>query len=636
MAERRHMSPRVSNRRSFVKNTTLGLFAISGVGVGAGYLRRNGWSADAQIVRVSTFAQGASSTSAAIEAAIREAGSMGGAVVDFEDRRYVVDGSVVVRVSGVTLANGFIEASGPFPALIVSAPDVVCQKMSYARSRDAAPTDSSRQRSCVVIEAGRFKSIDCDYKSANHACLYLAHGLCDGAVITGGHMSGTVPRQDASGIYAAPGRVGNRNITVEGVRISGTTQGILLFDTSDSLLRGNLVEHLRVLPTVNLRGWTHVSGDVWRQRTAPGQPGVDGAQTDRVDGNTRVVSVDDDMLGEVAIDVSRPDAYQASIEGGYVYLNLGGIDPNTRSIRSGILSGYACTIYATDANEHLCTGNTVIGNRLRDIDGIGIYLQLGNYPGGRDNRVAENVLHRVCLEGAQHKSLAFGGIGVGGGNDTSITGNFIHEVGSSGKPVPGVAVIPGMKNENPGGHVYDTTVIKGSSQGFQISASNWKLDSCRAADNADSGFVVWANTTGARVRNVTFYNCTAWNNGGEGFNIAGITPSIDYLSVRIEGGTAASNARRGVLVDGSDEPTVQDCAIVDLRLLENGTNAEHPQIALRKSCLRTVVGGCDMQSTADGAVGLRVEAGALETVVGRNHYELSIPEILEVPVLDEE
>lgn len=598
----------------------------------------NGWSGitgKPDITYVSRFVPLHGTFEDAIEAAVAEASGKPGGVVDFEGLHYVTTATVSVSADAVTLANGGIVPTGQFPALSVSGEGVTVRDMTFSRSQSAGVADSLEQRSCVTVSGEKFRSYDCSYLAANQACVYLSHGVCDGAVIRGGSMTGTSARQNACGVYAASGSVGNNDITVQNVFIHDTTEGILLFDTGSSLIQGNRVEHLRKLPDVTLTGWALVSGNIWRQRTASGSnPGVDGVSTDREDGNTRTITVDGVSFGDISPYGSSPGTNQAGISGGYVYINLGGTDPNTKTIVSGILSGYAYAIYVTGTtgvNEPLMRYNRFVDNHATDCDGFGIYFQFANYVGSFGNHAVNNTLKNVCLEGVQLLSLPFAGIGVVGGADTLIMGNTIDGVGAPGKTAPGIDVMPGISGNVPSGKIVGTTVRNGSSHGFQIRASGWTLTSCHAHGNAASGFRVWSNTASAVVRNVTLNGCHASYNGTAGFFLDGTSAAISYISASIIGGSAYNNTFWNVVFYAhASNANIRDSAVIGMELRDNG--ASYPQIQVRGVCQRALIDGNRTTSASSGAIGLQVEASTVDTVVGNNQYSLATPETLLAPV----
>jgi len=607
-------------------------FTLGGVDLGDPFpLPGAAWSGVTgrpNITYVSRFIPSYPTKKAAIEAAIAEAATKPSGIVDFEGVNYATESTVTINNAGVTLRDGGIVPTGQFPALAVQASDVTVQRMTFSRSTSSGVLDSSFQRSCVSVNAERFLSVDCHYLAANHACVYFNHANCNGSTIRGGSMRGVAARQDASGVYVAPGTTGNLRITIEGVLLHDMPQGVLMYDASYCVVRNNRALHLRKLPMLALTGWTNVSGNVWRQRSASGTAGVDGPTTDRNDGNTRVVYVNGTYTGEVAVGNTTPGTNQAGIDGGYVYINLGGVDPNTRTIESGILSGYAYMIYVTGANEGLACYNKFVDNYAEDVDGFGVYFQLGNNPGAVGNESINSQLKNVCLEGRQHPSLAFAGIGVGGGSDTHISGGIIDGVGGPTKQAPAVDVIPGTANTTKRGRISNVTVRNGSSQGFQIRASGWILNGCQAHENTANGFVVIPTVATDVVNNVELNGCHASKNGGEGIFINGTTATTGYVSARVNGGAVYDNTQRGILLraNGANQ-TVRDSAVLGVELRENG-NSSFPQVSIRDACQRTIVNDCNMVSAKSSAIGLQMDATAVDTAVGINLFSLAVAESL--------
>ncbi len=503
-------------------------------------------------ILVSDFFIDQSTTSdAAIAAALGAASTSPPGTVDFGGVSYVTLDTVRITHSGLTLQNGGITAAGQFPALVIEADDVTCRGMQFSRSQSSGISDSGFQRSCVSVSGKRFRSNDCRYLATNLACVYLSHAACDGALISGGEMTGCAAVHDGSGVYAQAGLIGNRNITINSVYIHDLVQAILLFDTGDSLIENNRVERMRKLATVPLTGWSQVGNNVWRQRSAAGTSGVDGVSTDREDGPTNTISVDGKNLGEVLSGTMTPSANGASSAGGYVYIDLEGADPNSATILSDIVSGYAYAIYAASLDAGLVSRNKICYNSAVDCDGFGIYLQLRGNANATGNHVLGNSLSSVCLAGVQHASLPYAGIGITGGSDTLLSGNNINGVGAFGENVPGIRVdFPVSYAGTPSGNIIGTTVTKSFGPGFDIRASNWSLQDCRAQDNRGSGFLVAASQDSAIVANVTLTDCHAHGNGRDGFSIDGSALGVGSVAASIVGGSATANAGRGVSVVG--------------------------------------------------------------------------------------
>lgn len=574
------------------------------------------------VVLVSHHVEGAASYEAAISAAITEAGANG--VVDFEGVSYVTTGTVTIATNGVTLTNGGITPTGQIPALAVNADDVTVENMTFSRSTSAPYDQTTSQRACVVVNGERFTSHDCDYLASAGACVYLTHAECNGAVIRGGRMTGTASFQNASGVYAAAGSTGNQNITVENVHLHDITDGVLLFDTGSSLVKDCRVEACRAIPTIELTGWTLVAGDIYRQRTASGStPGTDGPSTDRVEGNTGSVYVNGAHIGEVTQGSTSPTANRASVSGGYVYINLGGTNPNTQTITSKILSGYAFLSYLKEADPEVMSGNRFVGNYADDVDGFGLYFQMSNDGGCYGNQAIGNHFTNVCLEGSQNASLPFGGIGVIGGTDTLLALNTIDGVGSSGKTVPGVTIFPGTTNTDPSGRMIGMTVRGSLNVGYSLRASNWIVQGCRADDNANHGFYIYETAAGATVEGITLSGCLSQNNTGVGMFVDGTSTSITNMSVNIVGGASIGNGNRGIQISGSSAgTTVSGCSVIGVLVKENGTSSQ--QIILSGAAEKITVAGCNMIHSGS-STGLYVAATVANVVAVGNQFDISTP-----------
>ena len=574
----------------------------------------------ATIIRLAEFvdSSGGKAIEDAIAAAIAKAASIPDGVVDFEGVSYVTTATVTVSNGGVTLLNGGIKPTGQFPALLVQADDVTVQNMVFSRSTDSSPLDATAYRCCVVVSGKRFQSIDCAYLAANASCVYLSNGLCDGTVIRGGEMTTGPGRQSGSGVYVAEGPVLNRNIMIDGVYIHDTTTGVSLFDSSDCEVVNCRVQGIRALPSIPVKNWANVAGDVWRARIAKGTPAIDGVVSDRDDGSTNVVSVDGTQLGGV-FPGTFPDVNVASEADGYLYINLGGTDPNSKNILSGIVSGYAYMVY-TKMNP--CQNNRIVNSVAEDCDGFGIYFQVGlNGDGIGDNQAIGNTLRSVCLRGNQFDSLPFGGIGVLGGSNTILMDNVIEVVGSLAHPATGIRTIPSLFNQAPSGRIIGTTVRSGTAHGYRINARNWALENCHADQNANTGFLIETIWPDQIVDNIVLSDCIASRKGADGFSIDGRKSVSGYLSVRIKGGTSDQNGLRGAVFVGEPPNSVRNSELIGMRLRNNGSGPPaQPQIWVQSGTSRTTIDKCEMLSSTLDSVGLLVESGAIDTIVGRNEY----------------
>lgn len=567
----------------------------------------------------------------AIQDAIEEANSNSPKVVDFEGVSYVTTGTVTISDDGVSLINGGIRADGIFPALRVQAKDVTVRDMKFSRSKSRAWHDSSPERCCVVVTGERFRSYDCEYLAANLACLLLTHGACAGSVISGGEMTGTADVQNGAGVMTEPGLTGNRDITISGVFIHDVVAAVLLFDTSHSVVENCRVERLRKLPTLELTGWNLVSGNVYRQRSASGVPGVNGVPSDREDAATVVVTVNGEKYSGVKIGSTTPPENSASIAGGYIYINLGGMDPNNAIIFSDCVSGYGITVYSTNSNSELCGWNRITANTVADCDGFGVYLQLGGTAEAKGNQVAGNVLTNVCMTGSQTPALPFAGIGVAAGSETLITGNRVDGVGSPNNAVPGVYInwAKGVAG-TPSGQLVDTTVSRSYGFGFDIRSSNWTAHGCRAENNGNSGFTVKTTLMDGVVENIIFTDCTADSNGGEGFAVDGSVADIGYLTASIIGGAATGNGRRGIAFNSSPaRTTTKNCSAIGVDISDNSSSkpTEYAQVLVNGMAQKTRVVECRISDESTGAKGVVVAQAASGTIVEGNDYSISYPEI---------
>lgn len=222
---------------------------------------------------------------------------------------------------------------------------------------------------------------------------------------------------------------------------------------------------MRKIPTATLTGWTLVSGNVYRT-------------LDRTDNSTMIVRADGVQLTD-QVDTTTPTLNAWGLNGGYVYINVGG-DPSTKLIESDMPSGYGITFYWTETGYPGMNRNRADNNRVTDTDGIGIYMQFQSTPCAcRNNSTSNNVLKDVCLAGIQHTSLAFAGIGWGGGYDCVSVGAKIHRAGSTGKSAPGVR----MEN-NSSGRLVGVAAYGCFGAGIDVASANWTLEACITNGNA--------------------------------------------------------------------------------------------------------------------------------------------------------
>ena len=608
-------------------------FWVLGESVGSVPMPGAAWSnlvGKPETVFVSEYVAAAANIQTGISAAVTAAGE--GGFVDFEGVQYVTTGTVNVASAGVTLGNGGIVPTGEFAALSVPADDVTVQNMTFSRAATLPYGQDGGYSACVWVSGERFKSFDCDYLEAATVSVYLYGGLCDGAVIRGGSMTGTGTYINGSGVLVEWTAASNQNITIEGVHIHGLTNGIMAFDTGSSRIEGNYVENLRVPPTVTLTGWTLVSGTTWKQRTAVGtDPGVDGPLGDRADGPTVVLFNNDTQVSNVSS--STPGTNEWGSVGGYVYANLGGTDPNTRTMLSDIVGGYAYMLYNSQTDAANMSFNRVLNNYADDCDGFGVYLQVGNNGGAIDNHICGNVLKNVDLRGYQTESLPFGGIGITSGAGTLIANNTIDGVGSVDRPAPGVNIFRQPTELDPSGRIVGTSVRNSWGQGYHIWSSDWSLTGCRAEDGAKSGFALSHTGTDAYITGVTMTGCVADGNAEDGFLISGTTATINHISANIVGGAAISNGRRGISVAASTNPTptVRDVTVQGVTLTGNG-DASYAQINLSGIQARTIVTGCTMTSSTANAEGIIVGPDCTDVIVDNNTYDIANPETLSAPV----
>lgn len=542
-----------------------------------------------------------------------------GATVFFPPGDYTATEHTPIDTAGLTLLGyGATITGGAHQLFVVNADDVTLEGLTLVRSTDAATfSDTTAERSCVAVDADRFTSLNCDYTDANFACLYFNNGIAK-PTVRGGIFANSVATQNGCAIYAAAGTSPTVDITIDSVEVDGTAgcpDGILLFDCQRATVTSCHVHDLEILPTITIgANWSLVSGNVYRTRTAAGtNPGVDGVTTDRDDGPTRVVKLNGTQMGENTATPATPSANQWGISAGYLYINLNGTDPNTQTVTSGIVGGYGIMLYSANTASVPIIKNRVAGNRVHDVDGFGIYLQLGDAT-GVDNTTAQNTITAAALAGDQHTSLPFAGLGIIAGSRTVCVGDRVSECGTpSTSTCDGVKVLPGATNIG-GATFLGCTSNSNTRRGFAIS-NDCVLLGCEASGNTLDGVnCTPPAATAQTMRNIAVIGGKFQSNGLRGIAIDCTSATA---SAKISGTTCSNNTQNGILVLGT-----VDTSIVGNECTTNGATS-HAQIRVRSPAARTSVVGNVVHSATASAIGILVDAGTTNTVVTGNTASLT-------------
>lgn len=370
----------------------------------------------------------------------------------------------------ITVRNGSV-AADDCNVFTVTAPDVNLVDMNVSRlACTFAPTTADG--SMVAVTGRSFRSTNTNYSGAGRNCIYLTHAACNETVIDGGSFATTLRFQDAAAVASGAGPTGSSGITVRNITVTEGVHGIALYDVSDSLVEGCDVSGCAMLPVVELTAWSDQGGGVYRC-------------ADRSDGVTRTLFVDGVQVSESLTPTTTPASDRWSQDSGFVYLNIGA-DPSTVTVTSKIVSGYGIMVYRQGVDT---SRNVIRGNTIHDVDGIGIYLQLGTETSA-DNATDSNILTNVCTEGSQTGSLPFGGIGIAGGTGTVIHGDTITSVGKAGEGVvAGVNSYIGAVPTTSDGAVSDVTIDGVFGAGFRTQSTDWTFTNCSAVNTTGPEFV---------------------------------------------------------------------------------------------------------------------------------------------------
>lgn len=474
-----------------------------------------------------------------------------GGIVDLMGRDITLPGTLVLSKS-VTLRNGTLRFADA-RVVLVNAAGVRFERMAFVRTGFNRDDGGA----AVYVQKESFRSVDCHYSSTGGSALVFKHGESNFARVTGGTAESLSRRQNAGGIYVSAGNVGNYGIVIDGVTVTGGVDkgpdGILLYDASGCVVRNCTVKHLRALPDVTIpQTWTNTGGNIWESAPV------------RSDGPTRVVLVNgQEWTEDDATQTTAPvNANTWGISGDRVYLNTA-TDPNTMTVVSRIVSGYGLTLYCTAGEWRTFSNNRVEGNRVEDVDGFGLYLQLGDIV-ATNNQTEGNVLINTCLKGEQSNKLPFAALGVIGGRHTTLMNDAVEGVGSAGFPV-----VPGFKHNNAfdasgnfsTGSIVGMKVRGATGYGFLQNGGMYQYTNCHSSLNGQNGygFIPEKNTT---VLDAEMVSCEAVDNTLQGINAVASSVPGSTLHLTVQGGFFRKN-QRGIHMAGVDTAIIGGGIVFD-------------------------------------------------------------------------
>jgi hypothetical protein len=522
-----------------------------------------------------------------------------GGALDLRGLNYKINTALTVN-KALQISNGTITAGAHNALSITTAGVTLGPNLTVTRSSSYGVTDTLSARATVQASAP-FTADGVNIPAAAHSCFYLGHATCNGSIIRGGTLTPSVAAQDAAGVYVAAGGAGNLDITVENVTVPSGTQGIIVFDAKRCTVRGCRVSNMAVLPTVTTSGWSVVSGNVYRCRTASGSPGTTGPSTDRTEGNTRVVKQAGTVLNENTSTPTTPGASQWGISGGFLYIDLGGTNPGTVTITSDIVSGYGITFYSTGNGFTDMSENVASQNYVDDVDGFGIYMQLASSANTcLDNTTAHNHLRNVCTSGSQDSHLPFAGLAWNGGINCRSIGDTIDTPGASGSTAPGFYASDGSVACR--GAAIGVVVKNSFTEGFKLTSSNWTYSNCSADSNVAGFRAIFLNTGGV-TRNIQLIGCRATGNTQQGVYLDGSTTGANAAAT-IVGGTFHDNGQQGIQIT-----TMRHTMVVGASLTQNGATSFH-QIRFTGDCLYS---GFEGLTLAHGLAALSISVATQTT-----------------------
>lgn len=383
---------------------------------------------------------------------------------------------------------------------------------------------------------------DCRVTSSTGPALQAANGTCARLRVTGGRYETSMSNlSDNAAILVAAGSGHNYAQTFENLEIrnTGRGQGIVVYNCSECVVRGCDVRAIRRHPLTTVTGsWTNTTGTVWRTSLAAHR--TDCTPNAVYDNGTEVVE-------DATPSSTTPASNRYTTPGdGFLYLNLGGTDPNTRTITTTRTSGYGILFYSASTDTVSMEDNLAEGNYIEDTDSTGIYFQtLLNTP--RRNRTSHNRLVNVCLEGVTVDALPTGGIGWFGGVELGMVGDAIQTTGASGKAAPGIRFKASPASPNVVANVVGVTVRGATAAGVEVCEGGFTFTGCDFSDNSRSGLENRRPVSGTTVH-VAAVLCRMSGNTQHGISLDNLS-TTQVMRLNVFGGRYESNGIRGIYVD---------------------------------------------------------------------------------------
>lgn len=406
-------------------------------------------------------------------------------------------------------------------------------------------TDPSAARSNIHNSGENSTFIDVDIDGANLANLYSDNGVSN-LTVKGGRYRNISLVQNSAAVLTALGTELNDSIIVNGIELSSdwnASNGVLLFSPSNAHVSNNKLAHLRQPSQFTLIGWSFISGNVWRT-------------ADRTDASTTVVRNNSVQMAE-PVAGTNPGANQWSRDSGFIYVNLSGVDPNTRTMTSDVLGGYGVTFYA-NSDVQATDFNFAESNDVRDCDGFGIYFQLASIAKG--NRTSKNSIQDAFLSNHQSDALANGAIGVSKGIGTgdcrtALSGDVVDGSNSYGVHCSQANV------SGSGGAILDQVNISNCLESGIWAETTALVSVINSESYLNVKHGATAHASGTLTRNVEFINFKSEGNTLRGLNLDNTGSGI--ITARISGGRLKNNGSEDIRITGIQNSTIENRVEVD-------------------------------------------------------------------------
>jgi hypothetical protein len=468
---------------------------------------------------------GATIDAAALSAAVTALPA--GGTLNLAGRTYRINSQWVIN-KRLTIRDGNIVCATDRVALVTAA-GVIFSNVTFTREGSGGANAHG-----VVINANSVQLQNCSVVSADGSALrMMGSGVANGTKIIGGYYEAKATNSDISTAIELTSGGHSYDVVVSGakVRHTGYGTGIGLYNCSRCVVEKCDVRSMRRAPLFTFSGWTQTSGTVYRA-------------ADRTDGiNSNIIYVNGVSYPEGNATNPAVGTYGSSNDG-WIYINTGS-NPNSATITGSRTNGYGILFYATTSETLGMSDNEARFNYVEDTDGFGIYHQnLQNTP--RRNKTIGNTLNNVCLTGRGVQALPFAGIGYFGGLDIVIEGNTVTNVGTSSLPAPGIKIIANVPVPESTATLRNNNVQYASSNGFEINAGYYILQSCTARFNGMNGLAI-----GTAVAGVNYYveahGCIFSDNGTAGsYSGVNLEGSAGLKTFCAYGGRYERNSLRGI------------------------------------------------------------------------------------------